>query len=233
MTHSPRFQIREIVIRTGDRVTEQEVKTLADLSEGDNILEFRLSDCVEGIEIHPWVARASVMRQFPDRVVIDVVEREPVAVISLGSLYYVDKDGEIFKKILPGERIDYPVITGVALRDVVEDKPGVDALIMLGLEIVSIAGEAKSFTVDDISEIHLSRTYGATLIRAADGLRIRFGRGELLDKWRRLERTQLELGDEAAKVAELDLNYESRVTVKLREGYRVSSPVSGDRPGIY
>ena len=54
-------------------------------------------------------------------------------------------------------------------------------------------------------------------------MRISFGHGDYENKFVRLEQTLIELGDDAAKVMELDLNYESRVTVRLRDGYRVAS----------
>jgi cell division septal protein FtsQ len=231
MIHSPRFAVKEIIVHTGPRVTEQEVRMLADLNEGDNILGFSLSDIVAGVEIHPWVKSASVMRQFPDRVVIDVLEREPVAVVSLGSLYYLGQDGEIFKKLLPGEEFDYPVVTGITLRDVVDADTDKDPLLSLAVDILKVADNARVMGVDSISEINLHPTYGATLIRVSDGMIIRVGFGDLEDKWFRLERTLVELGKETEKVAELDLNYESRVTVRLRQGYKVASAGSEDTPG--
>jgi len=223
VTHSPRLAINEIVIRTGPRVPEQEVRMLSDLVVGDNILGFRLSECVEAIEIHPWVKRASVMRELPDRVVIEVKEREPVAMIAIGSVYYVDRDGEIFKKVLLGEDMDCPVLTGITLQEVVEDKEAVDSLVNLGLEIIGLAASSRILPAEEISEVHLDRAYGATLVRTSDAMRIRFGEGGFEEKWTLLERTLVELSEEAKKVYELDLNYEGRVTLRLREGYRVAA----------
>ena len=102
LTTSERFAIKEIVVRTGEKVPESDVRKLLPITEGDNILSFNLSDCVESVEIHPWVDRASAMRELPDRLVIDVKERVEVATILFGGLYYIDEKGEIFKKVLPG-----------------------------------------------------------------------------------------------------------------------------------
>ncbi|MFO8058987.1 MAG: cell division protein FtsQ/DivIB [bacterium] len=223
VTHSPYLSIEELEIRTGDRVSRSEVRMLADISEGDNILGFSLVDCVESIQIHPWVKKASVMRQLPDRLVIEIKERSPAAMVSMGTLYYVDRDGEIFKKVLPGDDLGYPVITGLQLRELVEDKKEVEPLIKMSLELIEMSRGSEVFPFSQVSEIHLSRVHGATLVRAGDGMRIRFGREDYQDKWLRMERTLQELSREAAKVAELDLNYEDRVTIGLREGYRVAS----------
>ena len=227
--HSPRFAIREIIVHTGPRVREEEVLRLADLSAGDNIFAFRLSEAVSAIELHPWVKSASVMRELPDRVVIDVLERKPVAVISLGALYYVDEEGEVFKKVLPGETVDYPVITGISLREVVEDKDKVTPLLQSAVSVIEIARDSLILPEKDISELRLDEKQGLTLVRNGDGMEILLGQGKFADKWRRLEQVLVELGEEASKVAELDLNYQERVTVRFKEGYRVAS--SHDEPG--
>lgn len=223
LSTSPRFAIRQVAVRTGPRVTEAEIRMLANLKEGDNIFSFRLAETVAELEIHPWVKRAAVMRELPDRVSIEVVERRARAVIALGSLYYVDDDGEVFKKVLAGESLDLPVFAGISLRAVVEKTPAAAGLIRQGLEIVTLAERSRILPADELSEVRLDTTYGAVAVRATDGMRIRFGTGNYPDKWMRLERTLVELGTDAGKVAELDLNYESRVTVRLRTGYRLAS----------
>jgi len=223
LTHSPRFAIQEVVVSAGERVSAAEVMTLADLRPGDNILGFRLSECVAGIEFHPWVKSAAVMRSLPDRVLIEVRERKPAALIALGAFYYVDEEGEVFKKALPGEDMNYPVLTGLTLREAVEERADVEPLIKLGIELVKLCGRSRDFPCSELSELHLDRSAGVTLVRAADGMRIRFGFEGFEEKWSRMERALLELREEAAKVAELDLNYEGRVTIRFREGYRVAS----------
>jgi cell division protein FtsQ len=230
LTSSPRFAVSKLVIHAGPRVTEPEVRMLAAIAEGDNIFSFRLADCVRALELHPWVKRASVMRELPDRVTIEIVERKPRALAALGSLYYVDGEGEVFKKVLPGESADFPVFTGLTLREVVERQAGVEARLLSGLALVALAERSSFFPATELSEIRLDRTYGALAIRTGDGMRVRFGFGNFPDKWMRLERTLVEMGADIAKVAELDLNYESKVTVRLRAGYRVASAAAED-PG--
>jgi cell division protein FtsQ len=228
LTTSPRLAIKEIVVRTGTRAPAEEVRRLAGLAEGDNIIAFRLRPAVEAIELHPWVKRASVMRELPDRVVIEIAEREVMGLASLGSLYYVDGDGEIFKKALPGDTVDYPVFTGIGLREAVEDKAGVESRLRLGLSLLEISRDSLILPESDISEVRLEPAVGATLVRAGDGMRIIFGREDLAGKWRRMEQSLVELGAEAGKVAEMDLSFENRVTVRLRDGYQAASP--GDGP---
>ena len=48
------------------------------------------------------------------------------------------KREKFLKRSFPGENVNYPVFTGLALRDAVEKKEEVDALIRSGLENNSI-----------------------------------------------------------------------------------------------
>ena len=61
---------------------------------------------------NPWVETVRIRRFFPDSLSIAITEREPVAVVNMGFIYYLDKKGNIFKVLNQGDRLDYPVITG-------------------------------------------------------------------------------------------------------------------------
>ena len=61
-------------------------------------------------------------RKLPSTIVIDVVEREAAALVSVGSdLYLSTRQGDLFKKPEPGDPYDLPVISGTHTEDVVKD----------------------------------------------------------------------------------------------------------------
>ena len=53
-----------------------------------------------------------------------MAEREPVAVVNIGCLYYLDSNGELFKPLTEGDRLDFPVITGITDEDMGRDPAG-------------------------------------------------------------------------------------------------------------
>jgi cell division protein FtsQ len=63
----------------------------------------------------PWIARGEVHRILPHTIVVEVSEREPVALADLGGLYLVDASGHPFKraKLEEGDGAGLPVITGL------------------------------------------------------------------------------------------------------------------------
>ena len=47
------------------------------------------------------------------RVVIEIEERIPRAIVAMGKLYYVDSDGVVFKEVGAGESVQFPLLTGL------------------------------------------------------------------------------------------------------------------------
>lgn len=221
--HSPRFAIRTVEVRTGPRVKPEEVRKLTGIMEGKNIFSFQLAEAVRQIEFHPWVLRAAVTRKLPDRVEIAVTERAPMALAALGWLYYVDQEGHVFKRVLPGESLNYPVLTGLALDQVIADQPATEAEIRKALAVLELAQGSKVLPAAAISEVHLDPTYGVSLFTAGEGLCIRLGEGDFAERWQRLERVLVELTGDWAKVEMIDLNFQGQATVKLRAGYKLAA----------
>ncbi len=217
---APAFTIKEVNVNTGQHVSREDVLKLAGIREGRNIFSFHLAEAIQGVEFHPWVKSVSVRRQLPDRVLIELEERTPIAIVAMDSLYYLDEDLEIFKKVVPADSLDFPVITGLFLQEVIENK--VTAELRKTAEILYLAGRSRILPVKDISEIHLDSIFGIELWTSKDAVLIKFGEGELQKKWKELERVVLELDSDLKKVAVLDLNCEGRITAKLKSGYQLA-----------
>jgi hypothetical protein len=101
------FSVREIQVKAGEKVGGSEIVETAGLSQGVSIWRVDPQAIEKKIARHPWVKQVLVRREFPRRVVIEVEEREPKAIAALGKLYYVDRDGYIFK---PSSRASAAII---------------------------------------------------------------------------------------------------------------------------
>jgi cell division protein FtsQ len=61
-------------------------------------------------ERHPWVASASVRREPPSTLQVDIVERMPVGLVKQGKLWVVDSSGVAFKPAESEEELSLPLI---------------------------------------------------------------------------------------------------------------------------
>lgn len=82
ITRSPLFAITGVRVEGVPPEAARIVKDTAQVATGQNLMTANLDDAVARTEALPWVAEASIRRDPPATVVIDVVEREAVAVLA-------------------------------------------------------------------------------------------------------------------------------------------------------
>ena len=119
----PYFRIQETVVRGCREVTEQEVLTLASLHPYQNLFSVNPEKIARRIERNPWVKKASVGRELPDRLIMVVHERIPLALVEQQqSFQIVDREGVIFKRLDQADNLDLPVLTGCYKNGVLQAK---------------------------------------------------------------------------------------------------------------
>ncbi len=197
------------------RLTQDEVLSAAAVRVGDDLLSLRLTRMGEQLSKNPWIESVKIRRNFPHSLTISVVEREPVGIVSMGYLYYLDRKGEIFKPLQEGDSLDFPVITGFSEEDVIRDQSGTrEALkVMLGL-LDQLRSNKGGFTIADISELHYDKGFGYTLFTIDRGLPIRLGSDAFDEKLGRLSRIYNELQNQMSGLEYVDLDYSDRIVVK-------------------
>jgi len=213
--HSGCFGVAKVRVENNSRVSAEEVVALSDVRTDANIFDLDLEMIGRKIEENPWIAEARVERVFPREVVIHIGERVPKAVINLGYLYYVDAAGDIFKVLGPEDSLDYPVLTGIDRRSLLEN-PGEcrrqlsEAMVLLD----ELAGR-RIFALEDISELNIDSTDGLTLYTFSGGVPVRMGYSNFSSKLDRLERIFPELKPRLPALKYIDLNVADRVIVKV------------------
>lgn len=113
------------------------------------------------LQNHPWVKEAQVRRIFPNKLMLSVVVRHPVALINAKSLYYVDSQGDIFKTVNAQESKDFPLISGISLQTFQRHPQNVHQGILQAVELLQMIQE--KFPVltarGEISEIKLEPVF--------------------------------------------------------------------------
>ncbi len=197
------------------KLKREELLAAAAVKPGDDLLSMRLSRMGEQLAKNPWIESVKVRRTFPHSLSIAIVEREPVGIVSMGYLYYLDAKGEIFKPLQEGDSLDFPVITGFSEEDILRDPAGSKQTLksMLGL-LEQLRGNRGGITVADISELHYDKGFGFTLFTMSRGLPIRLGTDGFREKLDRLARVYGELQNQISGLEYIDLDYSDRIVVK-------------------
>jgi len=213
--HSDYFAVAAIRVENLHRLQEDDVVGLSDIRPGVNIFDLDLEAIGRKIAENPWVAAAEVRRVFPREVVISVQEREPRAIINLGYLYYVDGNGEIFKVLSGEDRLNYPALTGIDRKFLLDNPGEAHALLRDAMNLLGELAGRRVFTLDEISEVHLDREDGLSIHTLVAGVPVRMGFRDFRSKLDRLERIYPELQGRLTGLKYIDLNVTDRVIVKV------------------
>ena len=78
------FRADTVEVSGQNRLHRQDVMDAAGLKDGENILAVNLTLARSRLMAHPWVEDASIRRVAPDRLLVEVREHEPLAVVRIG-----------------------------------------------------------------------------------------------------------------------------------------------------
>lgn len=209
------FSVREIKVKGGEKVGGGEIVAMAGLSHGMSIWRVDPEAIEKQVARHPWVARVLVRREFPRRVVIEVEEREAKAVAALGKLYYVDREGFIFKAVENGERTDFPLLTGLKQDDL--QYPTSFATRQRIREALSL-NDLMAKSPVALSEIRFLPEQGIVVYPVGYRVALSMGSGNWEDKLKRLERVLALWKGNEDRLAVLDLSFRDQVVARIRKG---------------
>jgi cell division protein FtsQ len=200
------LRVGEIRFEGLSRATPEELLEISPVQRGEPFL-FCDTELVEAaLRRHPWIASVEVRRRLPPALEVRVVERTPAAIVDLAGLYLVDTRGEVFKRAVPGDGLDLPVITGIARDDWIERRQEVEPLLSAALALLDRWAERGLDRRAAVSEIHIDAEYGTTLWMGTEGVEVRLGQGDLPQKLERLDRvlSALDADGRRAEVLHLD-----------------------------
>ena len=110
---SPLLSIRTVEVEGVVYADPDDVAEIVDSLRGEPILTADLDRAEKQLEAIAWIDRARVSMRLPSRVVIEVVERRPVAFFRAvdGFNRVIDREGRVLD-VLEGDPVDYVPIAG-------------------------------------------------------------------------------------------------------------------------
>ncbi len=207
------FSVREIEVHGAKRLKASEVVALSGIKPGQDLLKIKLKSVGQQITTNPWIASAKVQRFFPGTVSISIKERQPIAVVNMGLLYYLDDSGEPFKPLSPGDQLDYPVITGISEEDMAAGATTTKQALKTASELIKALNADGTFILADISEIHYDRIKGFILYTLEGSTPIKIGNEQFPEKLQRLAKVYGDLKKQSGALQLIDLDYTDRIIV--------------------
>lgn len=107
------FFVREVEVEGARRLGVDRVRDLAGIRPGTHVLAADTGEMAARLESHPWIAKATVARELPDRLRIRIDEHVPAAYVALDVLWIADRSGEPFAQVGTGDDLPLPIVTGL------------------------------------------------------------------------------------------------------------------------
>jgi cell division septal protein FtsQ len=214
----PYFAVREIVIRHRGRLTDEALRAASGIEPYSSIWDVD-SDAVEKrLLAVPWVRSASVRRELPNRVVMQVREHRPAAIVATDGppvLYYVAANGHIFAPVGPTDSHDFPYLTGLAAADLSGASAYGPHAVRRALALLRLLGRGTA-GLGTVSEIHIDRTTGFTLLPMRPPVPVELGWEQLALKLERLARVLPLWTGREADMTGVSCFFDDQVIVRTR-----------------
>ena len=171
LLQSSLFEVKHIIVKGNQHISTEKVVAVSGLHTGTNIFKIDLAEAASKLDLLPVIRDIRFYRVMPGTVVIEVEEREPVALVPTGS-GFVEVDSEVVH-LRPGRvgTAGLPVLTGVDARST---GPG-RSLTGDGLEdLVRVVLELPLELRDLLSEAHLDPN-GRVILYTLEGVPCRLG----------------------------------------------------------
>lgn len=212
--------IKNIEIDGARRLTPEVILQLANLGPDTNLLAVRPGRVERALLAHPWIARAELTRKWPQRLRLHIQEREPVALLQLGEeLFYIDRQGGLFKPLSPGDPHNFLVITGLKAENLQHPEGSLAPLVAQTFQLLEVLKEAPApLNLENISEVHLDLDRGFTLYVNGLGAALDIGFKDYLEKLKKFAQVlpTLVQKDYLPKTGRINLDYPDRVLINLK-----------------
>ena len=211
----------QVEVSGNQYVSRETVVNLFAADQGRSVLRVPLEERRSAIEGIAWVGQAHLLRILPNRIRVEIVERQPVAFLRSGSdLALIDASGVILERPAQGE-FHFPVIAGIGE---VMPRAERERRMKMFVEFVNEMKKVRADASEHLSEADLSDPgdLRATLSGLPDAataqegpqtVLVHFGSSDFEKKFRLLLDNYPQWRAAAGHVESIDLRFRGQVVV--------------------
>ncbi|HEY2379724.1 MAG TPA: FtsQ-type POTRA domain-containing protein [Terriglobia bacterium] len=207
LTTDSRFEVRKLSVSGLKRVEENQVLAKAGFETGTNVFRVKLDKIRDRVEQLPWVRYAMVERVLPDKIIIKIVEREPIGLARInGEVYQFDSDAKILEPD-PVGGTSFPILDGLRIDDPKGNAGKVDVY----RRVVEDLGQPA------LSEVHISDAQDVTVVSASDPLLVNLGTMDFRIRWIKYLQLKPQIQQQYPQAVRVDLRFKNQVIVKMKD----------------
>jgi cell division protein FtsQ len=210
---SPRFHLRTVEVSGGKFVTTAAVEKIFSADRDLGLYQIPLEERRLEVEQIPWVRSATINRVLPDRVVVSVEEREPVAFLwTRHGIQLIDGDGMILET--PANATwTFPVVRGVPEREKSDKRKERMAHY---LELASGLRDQDGKLPQEISEVDLTDPADlcAVVTDASGAVQLHLGEEKFLERYAIYRSHIAEWRQQFNEIHSIDLRYEGQAVIQ-------------------
>jgi len=213
------FRVERIDVRGTVVLTSREVQELCGLSEGESLLSVNVPTVERAVARSPRIERVQATRLLPDRVLIRLVEREPIALVATSDgVVEVSGDMRVLPRVERTAFVDVPLVTGLDC-ELAEGGTVEDPELRGVLEIVGRARRVARPLWAEMSELRIAPGSGLVIYTVADGAEIRVGSGALDESGlTRLAMVLRDIEERGLGAESIDLRFDGQAVVRFKPG---------------
>lgn len=219
VTTTPRFAVKTIDVSGNVRRSADDVSSEAGVADGANVFSLDLERARARLLADPWIREASIARRLPGTISIQVTERDAAAIVALGDSYLASRDGEIFKRLEPGDPTDLPAVTGLTSESVADDRDAAVRSVRRALDLAAEYERSSLAARAPLQEVHIAQGEALTLFVGKSAIALELGVAPFRHKLEEAGRVLAELDRRGAKADAIMLDSEAhpeRVVARVR-----------------
>jgi len=208
------IRIKEVVFVGNQYMKDEEIMSLINLRNGASMFGASKKEIYERLKKSSWIKDAFLRKELSGRLLIKVLEAEPIAVLKIdGKSHLIDNNGVFLEEMKDETAMFLPVI-----RDI--DPYSNKETFIEAVKFVNILNE-KGLSQAPNVEIYGQRKEDIAL--KLDTFSIKIGAGELDKKLERLFVIKDEIQRRNLNVEYIDLRFDNKVVIKTVEQQPVNS----------
>lgn len=172
------------------------------------------------LESHPFVHAARISKNYPNKIVVEIMERHPVALLNMDPLLYIDREGIVLPELgNVGEEI-IPIMSGFnSARELYPiGHQTVSQKVSESIALIDYIIEHFPYLYENLSEVTLNSNDEFVLILANYPTKVILGNERMEEKIQILNSFEQSLPEEKGlhNFSSLDLRYNRQVIVKVK-----------------